>query len=113
MLNIDGVMMGNSRTTMRGYDMNRCWKCNLNSNILGKSVETAAVLRRLMEVKDSIFSFIDVESHSKKAGSHLIAQLDKDSNMNVDWVKSMLFSKICAENSRFIELSRCQIKRGE
>lgn len=32
MVNIDGVIHGNSRTSIRGYDINRCWSLHLLNN---------------------------------------------------------------------------------
>lgn len=41
MLNPDGVIHGNSRTNIKGYDINRLWEINKNSSLM--SVETESM----------------------------------------------------------------------
>lgn len=63
MANPDGVIHGNSRTNMKGYDINRCW----DKNNLFLSVEIEAINNFIIDLKKTyhISYLIDLHGHSK------------------------------------------------
>lgn len=62
MVNPDGVILGNSRCNLIGYDLNRCWK----SPKIDKSKEILYIKRHIFQYKKRIEMFIDLHAHSKK-----------------------------------------------
>lgn len=69
MLNPDGVIHGNSRTNIKGYDINRLWEINKNSSLM--SVETESMNNYIITLqKQYVIEYtIDLHSHSKEFGS--------------------------------------------
>lgn len=65
MVNPDGTIHGNSRSSARGYDINRCWAPYL----LYRSPEAQAITNYLSKIGvecDDIF--IDLHGHSREIG---------------------------------------------
>jgi murein tripeptide amidase MpaA len=70
MANPDGVAHGNSRTNVKGYDINRCWEKG-KSIITRETAETECMnkyIQALMQTKKIDYA-IDLHSHSKDFGS--------------------------------------------
>ena len=67
MVNVDGVIHGNSRTNLLGYDLNRSWE----STIPFKSLECHLLWQFLLKVNednDEIRWLFDLHGHSKELG---------------------------------------------
>jgi murein tripeptide amidase MpaA len=66
MANPDGVIHGNSRANLKGYDINRCW----NSEGMGFSIEVEAIYKYILGLQNSqqyVISYIvDLHGHSKE-----------------------------------------------
>jgi murein tripeptide amidase MpaA len=78
MANPDGVIHGNSRTNLKGYDINRCWV----KNTLFLSAEVSCIDNWIGEIqKDYKVSYIlDLHGHSKNYGSFLYFAEANDKN---------------------------------
>jgi len=63
MLNPDGVINGNYRCSLSGYDLNRIWHCDNKDS----SPEIYYTKRAILE-QEKCFLFIDLHAHSKKKG---------------------------------------------
>lgn len=66
MLNPDGVINGNYRCSLSGYDLNRIWK-NCDKD---KFPEIYAVKKTIQSSKRP-YLFIDLHAHSKKKGAFM------------------------------------------
>jgi murein tripeptide amidase MpaA len=66
MLNPDGVSIGNSRTSLSGYDLNRCWK-NPDRFIHPEIYYTKKLMANLGRQNKLVF-FTDFHGHEKKEG---------------------------------------------
>jgi hypothetical protein len=62
MVNPDGVILGNSRCNIAGYDLNRSWKLPR----LEKCKEIYYIKRHILQYQKRIEMFIDLHAHSKK-----------------------------------------------
>jgi hypothetical protein len=69
MINIDGVIAGNTRCDVSGLDLNRQYKMNVNNDaIVIKSIMKLAHNLK-MEYKDNFKMFLDLHGHSMKKNS--------------------------------------------
>ena len=64
MVNIDGVVHGNSRANLTGVDPNRMWKKSLKR----LCPEVSALKKMILSHKDNVSMILDLHSHSKKQG---------------------------------------------
>lgn len=62
MINPDGVILGNSRCNIAGYDLNRSWKAARSDRVR----EIYAIKKYVMQYNNRIEMFIDIHAHSKK-----------------------------------------------
>lgn len=68
MINVDGVIYGNFRTNLAGYDINRQWKQTdkwMNPEIYA--------LKKLIKKQPSLEFVLDLHGHSKKFNSFIYA----------------------------------------
>lgn len=63
MINPDGVIHGNTRTNLKGYDINRCWA----PNSVSFSVESDSVGKKINEIFEQYECefMLDLHGHSK------------------------------------------------
>ena len=66
MVNVDGVIYGNFRCDLSGYDLNRCWK-SPSKSIHPQNYFIKEQIERLSE--RNIVLFLDLHTHSKAFGS--------------------------------------------
>lgn len=62
MINPDGVILGNSRCNLAGYDLNRCWKSPKQE----RSKQIMYIKKHIFQHHNRIQMFIDLHAHSKK-----------------------------------------------
>lgn len=62
MINPDGVIIGNSRCNLNGFDLNRQWK---NPNKF-EAPEVFNLKQKILSYEGRIAMFIDLHGHSKK-----------------------------------------------
>lgn len=64
MLNVDGVVHGNTRAELTGVDPNRIWKKTIKRLSPGVGI----IKKLIQETKQNVKLFLDLHSHSKKVG---------------------------------------------
>ena len=69
MLNPDGVIQGNMRTDLAGYDMNRRW--NVPSPWLHPIMYSVKNLARIVSEERTIDVFCDIHGHFRSCGSFM------------------------------------------
>jgi len=72
MLNPDGVVIGNNRCSLGGYDLNRCW----SNPCVNKQPTIFAIKRKLYDLVSQgreIFVYCDLHGHSKLLNSFIYA----------------------------------------
>lgn len=68
MLNVDGVIYGNFRTNLAGYDINRQWKDT--DKLMNPQV---FALKKLIKKQTGLQFVLDLHGHSKKFNSFIYA----------------------------------------
>ncbi|KAL4479175.1 hypothetical protein ABPG72_009005 [Tetrahymena utriculariae] len=106
MVNPDGVVVGNSRASVKGVDLNRGWEA-CDSNVYPEIYCIKQRIQQLNDENKSVFMFLDLHGHTVKPGSFLLCTLKEDSS-NLEWAKVRLFPKIIAENCKFFDISSCK-----
>ena len=69
MLNIDGVMQGNQRTNLSGWDLNRRWA--EPSPYLCPAIWAAKNLARIVQAEREIVTYCDMHGHFQSYGSFI------------------------------------------
>ena len=69
MVNPDGVILGNSRTSFSGYDLNRQY--NDSDEVLFPEVAFIQNLMQSCYKEQKIFAFLDFHGHSSKKNAFL------------------------------------------
>lgn len=69
MVNVDGVVLGNFRTSLRGADLNRKFKIDAES--LLKDDEVGWVKNLAYEYNKNIHTYLDFHGHSTNKGAFL------------------------------------------
>lgn len=64
MCNPDGTIHGNSRTNLKGYDINRSWP-QPKQHLCPQSIETDHILKYIKSLPVSPTSIIDLHGHSR------------------------------------------------
>ncbi|ORY81078.1 Zn-dependent exopeptidase [Neocallimastix californiae] len=83
MLNPDGVITGNSRCSLTGYDLNRCWRLS-KKKLLKYSPEIYHAIEMIQKtvVNNDIEMFVDMHGHSRKFGTFLYGCNNDDNDKN-------------------------------
>lgn len=63
MINVDGVIYGNFRCDLGGYDLNRCWK-NTSSLLQPHINKIKQIIYKINNISKIDF-FLDLHTHSK------------------------------------------------
>lgn len=109
MLNPDGVVLGNSRCSLGGYDLNRCWDCPSAC----KQPTVFAVKQRLRElVRDGkeIFVYCDLHAHSKLLNSFIYACYKTSKGNLCEWAKVRLLPRVLACRCHLFDYHQCSFK---
>lgn len=109
MVNPDGVVLGNSRCSVSGYDLNRKWvNPDLDScpevYFVKKSIKKASL-------KWEIEIFCDLHGHSIKRNSFFYCCGGKNGLTNV--FRSRMIPKILSRKSKFFSFSDCRFRITE
>ncbi|ORX76497.1 hypothetical protein BCR32DRAFT_284114 [Anaeromyces robustus] len=117
MLNPDGVITGNSRCSLTGYDLNRCWRLT-DKKLLKYSPEIYYVIKMIEKTFETndIEMFVDFHGHSRKFGTFLYGcnNDNNDENRFKERVFPYIFS---THNKDYVFYNRChfnieKIKEG-
>ena len=71
MVNIDGVIYGNSRCDISGSDCNRKWTRNSNETLFPIVTAIRKMVSELLSEGYEIEYFLDLHGHSRKLGSFM------------------------------------------
>ena len=101
MVNVDGVIYGNSRCDLAGFDLNRTWRHPLKE--LHPQVD--AIIKRLKLIADRIAFCIDLHSHSKMYNVF-------NYGFQSDDVSCRLLSWLISKNTPFFHFPSCTFAFG-
>eukprot|EP01022_Parablepharisma_sp_SALTPOND_P028315 TRINITY_DN70786_c1_g1_i1.p1 TRINITY_DN70786_c1_g1~~TRINITY_DN70786_c1_g1_i1.p1 ORF type:complete len:1010 (-),score=46.68 TRINITY_DN70786_c1_g1_i1:1429-4458(-) len=109
MLNPDGVILGNNRCSLGGYDLNRCWGHPLPS----KHPTVYSLKRKLQDLVakgKQIFVYCDLHGHSKLLNSFVYACHKVSSGSFCSWTKVRLLPRILARKCHLLDYHQCSFK---
>lgn len=118
MCNPDGVVIGNSRTSLNGEDLNREY-INPDQNLNPTGFHIKNLVKSLIEEKKQIFMFLDMHGHFSKKGSFMYGPYYPIHHSN--YFKTRIIPKLIAQrtpifryySSRFrIDKSKTRAARG-
>ena len=106
MVNIDGVVAGNSRVSFSGDDLNR--KFAEPDKTLHPEIKAIRKLVKKCKAESKVFVFIDVHGHSKKKGSFMYGPhfpIHTSTYFSIRYLP-----KIIAQKSSIFRLYSCRFK---
>lgn len=109
MLNPDGVVMGNSRYSLGGYDLNRCWG-NPSQKTQPIVFALKERLKKLISAGNKIIAYCDLHGHSKLYNSFIYACHKVSSATFSSWPKSRLLPKILSKKCSIFDYKQCSFK---
>ncbi|ORX58532.1 Zn-dependent exopeptidase [Piromyces finnis] len=107
MLNPDGVISGNSRCSLTGYDLNRCWRLS-EKKLIRYTPEIHTVIKMIEKTleNNSIEMFVDMHGHSRKFGTFLYGCSNDDNEDNR--YKERIFPYIFSNYyKQYVYFNRC------
>jgi len=102
MVNPDGVVLGNTRFSLGGWDLNRCW-----GNPIPTLQPSIYFIKEYIR-KLNIGFYFDLHGHSKALNSFIFACYRDISQSPSSWAKTHLFPRIFADKCQIISLEQCQ-----
>ena len=106
MLNPDGVVLGNNRCSLQGYDLNRCW----GHPTLSKHPSVYQLKKKLKDLvfqrHNEIYVYCDLHGHSKLLNSFVYA-CHKVSGSSCTWSKVRLLPRILAQKTHLLDYHKC------
>eukprot|EP01022_Parablepharisma_sp_SALTPOND_P007512 TRINITY_DN1310_c0_g1_i1.p1 TRINITY_DN1310_c0_g1~~TRINITY_DN1310_c0_g1_i1.p1 ORF type:complete len:872 (-),score=51.69 TRINITY_DN1310_c0_g1_i1:1512-3938(-) len=110
MLNPDGVIMGNSRYSIEGDDLNRCWG-SPSPDKHPAIYSLKELLRTLTAVKgQEIKVYCDLHGHSKQYNAFIYACHQVSNATFCSWTKTRLLPRILAKKCSFFDYHECSFK---
>lgn len=103
MVNIDGVIYGNSRCDLVGSDINRKWKRTVNPTLHPIVFAVQKLVASLVAEGHEIEYFVDLHGHSQKLGSFIYGCQcgDEAETRLFSWIMSKICPQFSYENCRF------------
>ena len=105
MLNPDGVICGNSRTSLAGADLNRIW--TNPSPVLHPCIYFTKLFIQKFKQKHEILVYSDFHGHGKKLGSFIYGCNKVVNGSFASWTKVRLFPRIVAKNTVLFSYNEC------
>jgi len=109
MLNPDGVVLGNNRCSLHGYDLNRCWA----HPTVNKHPTIFALKKKMQDLvsnqQKEIYVFSDLHGHSKQLNAFIYA-CHKVSGAFCPWSKVRLLPRILARKTHLLDYHKCRFK---
>jgi len=110
LLNVDGVVLGNNRHSLAGYDMNRCW----GNPIKKLQPEIFHLKEKLSEINraggNQILMYCDLHGHSRYYNSFLFACHKGTFGTLCSWTQSRLLTRILARQCHILNYHQCSFK---
>ena len=103
MINVDGVIHGNTRGQLTGIDPNRMWKKPLRR--LCPSV--SSIKKQILKNKENVCMILDLHSHSKKTGGFFYG----NALIHNPKVSQLYPSFVCSNDKRFC-FQNCRYRGG-
>ena len=105
MLNPDGVILGNSRTSILGFDLNRVW---IDPDPLAHpSIFNTKNFIKKFNQKHEILVYLDLHGHSKKIGTFIYGCNKVVNGSFASWTKVRLYPRIIAKNTIMFAYNNC------
>lgn len=96
MVNVDGVTLGNYRTNLAGYDLNRKWDFPDRK----QHPEIVAIKQKILEDRKNVRLFLDLHAHSRKMNSFFYGGQSDGGTLH-------LFPFICSRLNKYINKDDC------
>ena len=107
MLNPDGVVIGNSRSSLVGVDLNRRWN-NPNSIIHPEIHFLKLSMIDQVQRNNGISIFCDLHGHNKKENCFFYGCDRASDGGMVSWTKTRLLPKVFASNEPIFDYQYCR-----
>lgn len=103
MVNVDGVIYGNSRCDISGSDINRKWYKTVNQYFYPVVSAIQKMITNLISEGYEIEYFIDLHGHTRKLGSFIYAckTLDDVETRMFSWIMSKICNQFSFESCKF------------
>jgi hypothetical protein len=105
MLNPDGVILGNSRTSILGADLNRVWISP--DPFSHPSIHNTKQFIKSFTQKHETLVYLDLHGHSKKIGTFIYGCNKVVNGSFASWTKVRLYPRIIAKNSVLFAYNNC------
>lgn len=105
MLNPDGVICGNSRTSLVGTDLNRIW--TNPSPVLHPCIYFTKLFIQNFSQRREVLIYSDFHGHGKKIGSFIYGCNKIVNGSFTSWTKVRLFPRIVAKNTVMVSYNQC------
>lgn len=110
MLNPDGVVIGNSRSSLSGVDLNRRWSSP--NSIMHPEVYFMKIQMALTAKQSAGISlFCDLHGHNKQMNTFIYGCNKAPNQGLLSWTKTRLFPKIFASIEPIFNFSMCQFSQ--
>lgn len=106
MMNPDGVILGNTRCSLGGWDLNRCW--GSPEAELQPSVHRMKEKVRQMGAEAGLY--FDLHGHSQALNSFIFACHTELPESPSSWAKTRLFPRIFSDKCHMVKCEQCQFK---
>lgn len=103
MVNVDGVVHGNTRAQLTGVDPNRMWKRTMKRLCPGVST----IKKLISENKENVKLVLDLHSHSKKTGCFFYGN-----SLLYDPKSTKIYPTIVCDGDPRFELKHCRFRGG-
>jgi len=110
MMNPDGVVLGNTRLSLEGDDLNRCWD-NPSPTNHPAVYRLKLLLRKLItNEKNEIKVFCDLHGHSKRFYSFIYACHDVFNATYYSWSSNRLLTQIMGTKCNLFDYHQCSFE---
>jgi hypothetical protein len=110
MLNPDGVILGNNRCSLAGYDLNRCWGAP-NRRVQPSVYKLKSLLTNLCFIqKKKILVFCDLHGHSKLLNSFVYACHEESIGTLCSWTQVRLLPRLLAKKTHLVNYHQCSFR---
>jgi len=105
MLNPDGVVMGNTRYSVEGDDLNRCWDNPLID--IHPAIHSLKEMLKVITSENEIKMYCDLHGHSKKYNSFIYACHHVANATHGSWLSTRLLARILSQKCKMFDYYQC------
>lgn len=106
MLNPDGVVIGNARSSLAGVDLNRRW--SLPSSVMHPEIYFLKQSMALTKKQScGITMFCDLHGHNRKTDCFIYGCSKAPNEGLLSWTKTRLFPKVFASKESIFNFDKC------